>query len=239
MELTADSIYEQLMEHGRHVERERAWLLNFYIAVLAGFIYGLLEGRFTEETLRLASLTLAVFSLVALIATIKLDAEYANILRMIESRFGPGLKPVSRVWYRPLFSVGAWTSAFYGAMLALFLMLFFSGMVPKLLDSLPLLACSGAVTFCFRHVITEHVRRKTLKNRVFRVLRPSIPVWIIWLAFLILYLIPLAIWSLTFIIHVIYCVIHKIYWIEAWFILVTLAMIIVIWCVYREDDSRA
>ena len=214
MQLSDDTIYKQLIEHGRHVERERAWLLNFYIAVLAGFIYGLLRGRFTEETLRFVSLVLAIFSLVALIATIKLDAEYTNILRMIESRFEPGLKPVSRVWYRPLFSVGAWTSAFYGAMLALFLMLFFSGMVPKLLDSLPLLACSGAVTFCFRHVITEHVRRKT------------IPIWIIWLVFLILYLIPLAIWSLTFIIHAIYYVV---------FIVITLAMIIVIRYVYREE----
>jgi len=43
MALTADSVYEQLMEHGRHVERERAWLLNFYIAILGGLIYGLLR----------------------------------------------------------------------------------------------------------------------------------------------------------------------------------------------------
>ena len=159
MPLSDDAIYKQLMEHGRHVERERAWLLNFYIAVLAGFIYGLLEGRFTEETLRLASLVLAIFSLVALIATIKLDAEYANILHIIERRFEPGLKPVSRVRYRPLFSVGAWASAFYGAMLALFLTLFFLRNYPKALDLLPLLMYSGAVTFCLRHGITGHVGR--------------------------------------------------------------------------------
>ena len=169
------TVYEQLMEHGRHVERERAWLLNFYIAVLAGFIYGLLRGRFTEETIRLASLILAIFSLVALIATIKLDAEYANILRMIESYFGPGLKPVSRVWYRPLFSVGAWTSAFYGAMLALFLTLFFSETTPKILDSLPLLMYSGAFAFCSRHGITGHVGQ-VLRRR-----------YLIWFPFAALY----------------------------------------------------
>jgi len=222
VELTADSIYEQLMEHGRHVERERAWLLNFYIAVLAGFIYGLLEGRFTEETLRLASLTLAVFSLVALIATIKLDAEYANILRMIESRFGPGLKPVSRVWYRPLFSVGAWASAFYGAMFASFLMLFCFKMIPKVLDSLPLLIYSGAVAFCSRHGVAAHVRQAPRR------------IYLTWSRLFVLYFSCAILYAVFYILYPVFYLAPPLMHLIISMVLL-IVMIVAVWWAYDDD----
>jgi len=219
--LSDDAIYKQLMEHGRHVERERAWLLNFYIAVLAGFIYGFLEGRFAEETLRLASLILAIFSLVALIATIKLDAEYANILLIIERRFGPRLKPISRVWYRPLLSVGAWTSAFYGTMFVSFLMLFYFKTIPKVLDSLPLLIYSGAIAFCSRHGITEHVRQAPRR------------IYLIWLRLFVLYFFFATLYAVFYILYpVFYLASLLVHLIISTALLIV--MVVAVWWAYED-----
>jgi len=148
------------MEHGRHVERERAWLLNFYILVLAAVIYGLSESHGIE--LPIAFIILSMFSIVALIATIKLDAEYAHILRLIEDLIPDAPLPVSRTWYRPFLSVGSWTSFFYGFMFALFISFVFKGLhIPTTPLHVAWLTFSGMGAFCLRHAVTEHTRQKS------------------------------------------------------------------------------
>ena len=83
--MSLDTAYEQLMKHGRHVERERAWLLNFYIIVLSGFIHGLLEGHFTQETFRLASLIFAIFLIKEGERSGRLTSSLENIIKPISS----------------------------------------------------------------------------------------------------------------------------------------------------------
>jgi len=41
--MSLDTAYEQPVEHGRHVECERAWLLNLYIIVLVVSLVGFLK----------------------------------------------------------------------------------------------------------------------------------------------------------------------------------------------------
>ena len=152
------------MEHGRHLERERAWLLNFYMIVLGAFINGLLRGKFSKEVLKLVSIILAGFSFIALATTLKLNAEYSNIINTVKCYLHISHLPViGNKIYRYLFECGPWISAFYEAMAYLFLKP--SSWLHLSWGLISFTFISGAVAYCLSQAITRHIDLSYSCNR--------------------------------------------------------------------------
>jgi len=80
------TILEQNWLHARHIENERLWFTNIYAIIVAGMIGILSINGFVNSSLMmtLLSIFLIYLSLLGIIATYKLSAEFHNHMNKIE-----------------------------------------------------------------------------------------------------------------------------------------------------------